>query len=233
MPKAIVTRTALADQVARVLEERILDGVYQPETRLNIDALAREFTVSSSPVREALSRLTAAGLVATTSFTGFTVAPLPTRAWFEELLEFRVLAEGYAVARLAQSPKTDIVARMIDSFAALKATTLGRRARDFLRASRADQDFHEAMLEGGGNAVMAQSVRALHPHLQHARLFRDVPQDITPVIAEHGAILDAVQAADPAAARNAVEAHLRASWARYDGWRDVAALPTTVAVARG
>ena len=48
----VFSRVALSDQVMQLIQERILDGVYAPGDRLNIDALTREFNVSSSPIRE-------------------------------------------------------------------------------------------------------------------------------------------------------------------------------------
>ena len=54
----------LLEQVYELLKEQIIDRVYGPGDKLNIDAIAREMKVSSTPVREALARLVAEGLVA-------------------------------------------------------------------------------------------------------------------------------------------------------------------------
>jgi Bacterial regulatory proteins, gntR family len=59
LKKSVVTRIALTDQVTAILQERIFDRAYEPGEKLNIDALGREFDVSSSPIREALTRLSA------------------------------------------------------------------------------------------------------------------------------------------------------------------------------
>lgn len=216
--KAGISRVALADQVVQVLQERILDRVYEPGARLNIDALSRELQVSSSPIREALMRLAADGLVAASSFAGFSVAPVPSRDWFEQLLAYRVLAEGWAARQMARRRPDTAIERMRQSLAAMEGGRMGRKARDYLTANQADQAFHEAMLGGAGNEILARSVRDLHPHLHHARLFTRVPQDIAPVIAEHKAILAAIVEGDEEAAGAALERHLRASWHRYDGW---------------
>ncbi|WGF86740.1 GntR family transcriptional regulator [Marinivivus vitaminiproducens] len=219
MPReTVISRVALADQVVHVLQERILDRVYAPGARLNIDALARELDLSSTPIREALSRLSAKGLVTASSFAGYSVAPVPSRAWFEQLLTYRILTEGWAARALAKRRAPAPIARMRQSLKALERASGGRRARDFIPANKADQAFHEAMLEGAGNAILAEAVRNLHPHLHHARLFAKVPQDITPVKAEHRAILEAIEAGDEDAAERALTAHLQASWHRYDGW---------------
>ena len=216
--KPAIARVALAEQVTSLLEERILDRFYRPGERLNIDALAREFEVSSSPIREALTRLSAMGFVISTSFSGFSVTPVPSREWFEQLLEYRIIAEGWAASQLARRRTPDAIARMTDSLNALQGGRLGRRARDYIPANRADEAFHEAMLDNCGNEILAQSVRNLRPHLHHARLFSRMPQNIAPVIQEHRAILDAIIAGDEVGASVALQSHLRASWQRYDGW---------------
>lgn len=216
--KPVISRVALADQVMHLLQERILDGVYEPGARLNIDAISRELDISSSPIREALTRLSAMGLVTSSTFAGFAVTPVPTREWFEQLLTFRILAEGWAARQVARLRPATAIERMTDSLHALEAGTLGARARDYVSANKADESFHDAMLDACGNEILAQSVRNLHPHLHHARLFSKVPQDIAPVIEEHRAILDAIRSGDEDAAAAALERHLRMSWQRYDGW---------------
>jgi DNA-binding GntR family transcriptional regulator len=217
--KPLLTRVALVDQVTALLQERILERVYAPGEKLNIDALSREFGVSSSPIREALTRLSGLGLVASATFTGFSVAPEPSRDWFEQLRDYRILAEGWAARQLAKSQNQEAISRMRESISAMEGDPPRGHSRDYIAASRADEAFHDAMLDACGNDILAQSVRSLHPHLHHARLFSRVPHDIRPLIDEHRAILDAIVMQDEAGAQAAVEAHLRTSWLRYNGWR--------------
>lgn len=217
--KPLIARIVLAEQVTSLLAERILDRVYEPGQRLNIDALSREFEVSSSPIREALTRLAAMGLVTSTSFAGFSVTPVPPRSWFEQLRDFRVLAEGWAARQLAGRRDPAALERMAASLDAMQPGPVGSQARGYIAFNRADEAFHEALLDACGNEILAQSVRHLRPHLQHARLFAHVPQDIAPVIDEHRAILAAIAGGNEDAAAAALEAHLAASWRRYDKWQ--------------
>lgn len=216
--KPVLARVALVDQVTAVLMERILDRAYAPGAKLNIDALSREFEVSSSPIREALTRLDALGLVASATFAGFSVASEPTREWFEQLRDFRILNEGWAARQLARSRDERAIVRMRESIRLMVADPPRGQAHDYVAAIRADEAFHEAILEASGNEILAQAVRSLHPHLHHARLFSRVPHNIAPILDEHGAILDAVVRGDETGAQEAVEAHLRTSWQRYKGW---------------
>ena len=216
--KTALSKIALTDQVTNLIQERILDRVYQPGERLNIDALCREFEVSSSPIREALTRLVGAGLIVSVSFAGFSVSPLPTRAWFEQLRDYRILTESWAARRLARLRTSSVLNRMADTLREMDGETIGQKARDYMSVSRADEAFHDAILESCGNDVLAQGVRRLRPHLQHARLFGQVPQDIEPVIQEHRVLLDAIDAGDEDGAAAAMQYHLVASWQRYDAW---------------
>jgi len=215
--KPLLTRVALVDQVAALLTQRILDRVYTPGSKLNIDALARELEVSSSPIREALTRLCGLGLVASASFTGFSVAPEPPREWFEQLKDFRILNEGFAARHLARTRQTESILAMGASIEAMerKLSEEGPSDHDYANASRLDESFHEALLSASGNAILAQAVRNLHPHLHHARLFNSRPHDIKPVLDEHRAILAAIVRGDEDGAEAAVAHHLNISWQRY------------------
>ena len=215
--KPLLARVALVDQVTALLTQRILDRVYAPGEKLNIDALARELAVSSSPIREALTRLSALGLVASASFAGFSVAPEPPREWFEQLRDFRILNEGWAARQLARTREAGSIAAMRASIETMERTFSGSGAsdHDYVGASRLDASFHEALLSACGNQILAQAIRNLHPHLHHARLFNSRPHDIKPVLDEHCAILDAIVAGDGDAACAAVAHHLDISWQRY------------------
>jgi DNA-binding GntR family transcriptional regulator len=216
--KPVLARVVLTDQVTALLMERILDRAYAPGEKLNIDALSREFEVSSSPIREALTRLAALGLVASASFTGFSVACEPSREWFEQLRDFRILNEGWAARQLARSRDAHAIARMRESIKSMEADPPRGQARDYVAVSRADEAFHEAVLEGAGNEILAHAVRSLHPHLHHARLFSRIPHDIAPMLDEHRVILEAIIRGDEDGAQAAVQAHLQTSWSRYNGW---------------
>lgn len=216
--KKKVVRTILADQVHQILQERILDQQYLPGERLNIDTLARELGTSSSPVREALARLGAEGLVSSSSFMGFSVAPIPSRQWYEQLMQYRIIVEGWAAREAARIRPEEQLKVMAKSLEVLESGCFGPLMRDFSEANKADQTFHLAMLEAAGNQVLVQTMKDLRPQLHHARLFSKVHQDIGPTAAEHRRILDAITRGDADGAALAMEDHLRTAWRRYDDW---------------
>ena len=108
---------------------------------------------------------------------------------------------------------------MTHSLRIMERGTLGSRASEYFAANnKADEAFHGAMLEASGNEILAQTVKSLHPHLHHARLFSEVPQSVEPVLEEHRQILSAIVSGNEDAAAEALEKHLRGSWKRYDDW---------------
>ena len=96
------------ERVYRAIRERILSGAYGPGYRVVIDALAGEFGVSALPVREAIRRLEAEGLVIFRPNAGAHVAPADPGLFDEEMSVLAVL-EGYATSlAAAQLGKAEI-----------------------------------------------------------------------------------------------------------------------------
>src|ERR1700716_301190 len=99
------------ERLYRAIRERILSGAYGPGYRVVIDALAEEFEVSALPVREAIRRLEAEGLVVYRPNAGAQVAPADPGAFLEELTVLAVL-EGYATSLAAPLLSAADVARL-------------------------------------------------------------------------------------------------------------------------
>ena len=94
MPRPGLIRARLVvDDVYDQLIVLIVDGHVAPEDPLSIDALAREFGVSSSPVREALARLESTGLIRRVAMRGYRVAPALDVEELSELMDARLLIE--------------------------------------------------------------------------------------------------------------------------------------------
>jgi len=101
-------KTNLSEQAYRLLTERILNGEYPAGTRLTEEALAGEFGVSRTPMREALRRLTAEGLIEPLPRRGLRVTS-PDDAEIAELFLCRSLIEPRVLAEaLPRIPKEEI-----------------------------------------------------------------------------------------------------------------------------
>ena len=96
-------RPALTDDVYESIKGWIVDTVREPGVRANIDALARSLEVSPTPVREALARLDAEGLVTKERSRGYTVVPPLSRRQVADLFDFRLVLEPWAAGRAAHA----------------------------------------------------------------------------------------------------------------------------------
>lgn len=88
--------TPLAERAYRALRQAIVRGDFEPGARLRVDELSRRFAVSSSPLREALNRLSAQGMVRALENRGFRVAPLSAEG-VSDLVRVRSLVECEAL----------------------------------------------------------------------------------------------------------------------------------------
>jgi DNA-binding GntR family transcriptional regulator len=210
-----IGRVVLGDQVYEAIKERILDQAYAPGEKLNIDGLVREFKVSSTPIREALTRLVAEGLVSAAPFLGFATAALPDRRYYEDLYAFRRLIEPWAAAEAARRPlKPEILKTLREAVNTMMADPPSRHYQSHRAFTEADDLFHETIMAATGNSVALKSFEDLHFHLHISRLYISREQDVVVIHAEHVRIVDAIEAGDPDAAAAAMRQHINGSYER-------------------
>lgn len=206
-----IGRVVLGDQVCEVLKERILDQAYAPGQKLNIDALVRELNVSSTPIREALSRLAAEGLVIAAPFVGFTVAPMPSARFYADLYAFRRIIEPWAASEAARLRPPAPLGTLRDAVTAMKAGSLSREYRKNRGFAEADDRFHRAIAAASCNEVARKTYDDLRVHLHMSRLFISREQDAEITFREHLKILEAVEGGEAKRAAALMREHLDAS----------------------
>jgi DNA-binding GntR family transcriptional regulator len=203
-------RQMLTDTVYDVVRQRLVDHDIEPGGKVNINALAQELNVSPTPVREALARLEADGLLIRRSLAGYAAAPLLGTKEFNELFEMRMLLEPAAAAKAAaQIAETDLEALAADLAAMRDAhdLTSSETRRTFL-----DHDalFHDRIAQACGSTLMHDMLDRLHAHAHLYRLhFREGLAAET--CREHGRILEALTERDADTAESAMRSHIRRS----------------------
>jgi DNA-binding GntR family transcriptional regulator len=206
-------RPPLVDDVHDVLVDMLMNHDFDAGARLNIDALARALRVSPTPLREALARMEAEGLVVKEPRRGYAVAPLTSLEDLHALIEFRLLVEPAAAAAAARR----VTAR---EAAALRAFAGSGGAGDQdATANRLDMiydaTFHDRIAELGGNRWLRDSVARLRSHLHMYRLYHHAGQAAA-TKPEHVAIANAIAKRDPDAAADAMRRHLESAMTRLD-----------------
>ncbi|AXU21155.1 GntR family transcriptional regulator (plasmid) [Novosphingobium sp. THN1] len=208
----------LYQDLARSLLDELAAGRYPVGSRLPAERdLALRYEVSRPTVREAIIALEVQGLVEVRIGSGAYVKRLPgenDRPGFNvtafELTEARLLFEGEAAA-LAATQMTDEDLAEIEDL----VQQIAEENQNPDGSESADRAFHLAIARATRNVAVYNTVAQLwdlrgtspeaallHEKARHA--------NIKPVVEEHTAILDALRARDPNAARAAMRAHLSA-----------------------
>jgi len=186
------------------LREDILAARIAPGSRLVESDLTARFAVSRGPVREALRRLAADGLIDHWPNRGALVRRLSARE-ISEFFQIRVEMESLAARLAAESD--DVDAR--GSFAAAIRPILAdgpRRLPDYLCENAA---FHEALMALAGNRQLRDLAMRLHLPLIMAQVADILTPDVLEAsVREHRAIAAAILKRDAQGAANLMRAHL-------------------------
>ena len=214
-------RQALVDRLATELSRRVLSGDLPSGARLRQAALAAEFGVSRTPIREALRQLQAGGLVEVHPNRGALVRGLSARE-IRDAYEVRAELEALATELAATRIRHDQLDRLMDAQEqfrdGLDRTVEARETKDDDGADqaavwgRANDQFHLVIQEAAGNDVLRVALAQLH-HRFPRDLTKIVLAESTPLLRanvhEHEAIIEALQRRDPAGARELMRRHVR------------------------
>lgn len=195
----------LWEQVRDRLREDILAGRLQPGAELSEVALARDFGTSRGPLREALGRLASEGLVTITPRRGAVVTQL-TRQEFIDAYQVREALETLAV-RLAVPLMSDAELAHLRELCELMERAAGDdEVHVFFETNNS---FHEALVRGSRNQklheVHLMLVGQMVPYLPRSLELRG---NLQQSVAEHHAILAAVEARDAERAAELLAEHI-------------------------
>ena len=203
-PEALSPRRRVADGVYELLVRAVFDGALHRGSRLSVPELATRLGVSRTPVREAIQRLVREGLAVEEPHRGAVVATFDTRELIE-IYELREVLEGLA-ARLAAA-RIDVPA-----LEALRGALAEHRAAigrgDTPAHFDLDLRFHRLVSETGGNANLAHALGLLQSKIRLAMLSTSVTAGPAQALADHEAILAAIESRAPDRAEAAARRHI-------------------------
>lgn len=206
-------RRVLSDGVYEALKALVMDHRIPPGDRLNIDALARDLDVSPTPVREALARLEADGLVTKRALAGYSVAAPMDDDALGQLFELRLLVEPQAARRAAEAAPPEAVAALAALLDRFPGAGPGEDYESYRLIAQADAAFHDLVARAGGSDLIADTLERLHVHMHVFRVRYRSGID-RPAHAEHVRILRAVKRGDPDSAAAAMTTHIQRTWKR-------------------
>lgn len=201
-----VQRQPLTRSVYVLVTEMLMTNTLPAGARVSIEDLARQLGVSQTPIREALARVEADGLIIKEPGRSYRVAPMMDLDQVRELSELRLLVEPPQAAKAALVATPEEVAELRTLARSLRTGRAKAGA-----TSRADMEYdaalHHRIAEIAGNGIIVSTLARLRGHVHTYRLhYRAGPDQVTRN--EHLTIVKAIGENDGPGAEAAMRVHL-------------------------
>jgi DNA-binding GntR family transcriptional regulator len=194
-----------------VIRNAIIGGAYAPGRRLKEEELTQLCGLSRTPVREALRRLAAEGLVTMTPNAGAQVSTISADE-LKEIYDLRAMVEGYAAAEAARKI-TPVALAQLRSLATLmeQAALASNDEGDEFLARNAK--FHRIIMDAADSPrLVGMSAFVIEAPLAVRTLGRYSPDDIARSMGHHRELIDALEAGDSAWAASVMKSHIFAAY---------------------
>lgn len=190
------------DQIFEAIEK----GTMRPGDRLLETELAAQFGVSRTPVREAIRRLEADGIVEHKPRAGAVVRTLGQQE-IVELYEMRIVLET-AAATMAAKHAAAAEIRTLEGL----NSDMKEAAHDPTKVAILNRAFHRCIMQAARNQFLSHSYHALsHALILLGKTTLETETRVATVVSQHADIIAALRAGDPTAAANAMRLHMETS----------------------
>ncbi|MCW0216183.1 MAG: GntR family transcriptional regulator [Pseudonocardia sp.] len=218
-----VERRSTAAIVADRIRTAIMRGTFPPGTQLGEVELATRLGVSRGPLREAMQRLVAEGLLRSERHRGLFVRDLDAADVRDVYTARTAVERAAALLLLAEGDRSVGVERLTAALATMEAAAA---AGDAVALADADHEFHAELVAASGSPRLYRMSRAL---LVETRMCLAALQQTAPpaadLLEEHRALRDALRDGDSARFVGMLEAHMADAVARILDVAAVADLP--------
>jgi len=204
--EAVGQQGTLAETAADMLRSRIVSGSLQPGEHLVEVEIARRLGISRGPVREAMMKLRAEGLLREEPRRGSFVMELTLRD-IREIYDLRAAIEAHAARRIIQHADQDALTRLSELVTELRAAAAGNDREAF---ARLDLAFHEELTRRSGNSRLHRCF-ITHTGLLGTLLRLEVTtqyESLDGLLHEHEQLLDDLLSKDVQCAEAACYLHL-------------------------
>lgn len=203
-----------ADAAYQQIRAEILDGRLLPGAKLNIKALEGRLDVSLGAIREALSRLSAEGMVLAEAQRGYRVSSISP----EELIDLtrtRIEVESLCLSKAMKHGDVEWESRIVAAahrMERLQRTPSDPEARTSNTWNQAHGEFHEALVSACPSVWLHRMRKLLYEQSErYRRLSVPLDTDERDVQDEHRRLMDAVLQRNEAAALHVLQEHLMAT----------------------
>jgi len=171
-PLAGPQRLVLADGTYDAVRAMILDHQISPGEHVGIDVLARNLSISQTPVREALARLEADGLVIKIPLRGYEATDLLSVQQFDDLFQFRALIEPWAAteaSRRSTRRQNEALAAELNRAESIPVSKAASTYPEFIEH---DTRFHALVARASGSRYVEEAFTRTHCHMHLFRLYK-------------------------------------------------------------
>lgn len=164
----------LTDSVYAAIRSDIVEGILEPDSKLRIEGLKNTYSVGATPIREALSRLSADGFVHTVGQRGFRVTPISAQDLME-VTELRLMLELRALEKSVETGDEDWESRVVTAFFRLSKVE-GKEIEDLELREERNREFHEALLSACTSQWLLRFYRIIYDqHKRYRNLSLTIP----------------------------------------------------------
>lgn len=200
-----IAPTALYQEVAERLRQRIFCDELAPGERIDEQRLAEQYGISRTPLREALKVLASEGLVELKPRRGCYVTEISQRD-LDDIFPLMAMLEGRCAGDAVRHAVPTDIADLSEIHSRLESAARDRRIAAFFEAN---QEFHGKMQELAGNRWMLSVIQDLRKVLKLSRLHSlSLEGRLQQSLAEHHAIMAAIKAGDAASAEKLMHDHI-------------------------
>ena len=165
-------RLVLADGTYDSIKAMIVNHEISPGEHVGIDELARDLAVSQTPVREALARLEADGLVTKIPLRGYEATDLLSVQQFDELFHFRALIEPWAASEASRRSTRRHVESMEAELERANHIDRSGDSATYQEFVEHDTRLHALIARASGNSFIEEAFVRTHCHMHLLRVYR-------------------------------------------------------------
>jgi len=212
-----ISREPIREAVRRILLDRLLERELAPGEHINESALASEFGISRTPLREALLQLASEGLIESVPGKGFSVAEMDARTGrdlYSLVAELEVLA-----LRRSDPPDPATLARLRE-LDRLRARTA--EEHDPSEAAELDMEWHRVLVEACPNRQLLSLLDLLRQRFYRYEygFLKDFERVGLTGVEQHEEVLDALEEGDVEAAASRLVEHWSYACHSLEDWLD-------------
>ncbi len=215
-------RTLTARAVGQIKAD-IMSGALRPKQRLRLEEIGARYNIGLTPLREALTRLSAWRLVVLEDQRGFRVAEATVED-MRDVSQARQHLEVFLLGEAIEHGGTTWKENIVNAFQLLKQRAATRRHAEATDWEQAHQGFHFALIDQSGCRLLADFHKTTWDHAYRYRLLTHLPEQTGALMEEHERLLEASLAREKDLACALLRRHIKV-WTERAAWSPEATTP--------